>query len=59
MKITFLAAIAIAAAAIDSNTRRGRLDIGAAKGAIRGELSQYLFKVTRRNPMIIPVINEV
>ena len=50
---------AIAAAAIDSNTRRGRLDIGAAKGAIRGELSQYLFKVTRRNPMIIPVINEV
>ncbi len=50
---------AIAAAAIDSNQRRGRLDIGAAKGAIRGELSQYLFKVTKRSPMIIPVINEV
>ena len=50
---------AIAAAAIDSAQHRGRLDIGAAKGAIRGELAQYLFKVTKRSPMIIPVINEV
>ena len=50
---------AIAAADIDSAQHRGRLDIGAAKGAIRGELAQYLFKVTKRSPMIIPVINEV
>ena len=50
---------AIAANAIDGAVHRGRFDLGAAKGAIRGELSQYLFKVTKRSPMIIPVINEV
>jgi len=49
----------IAMNAIENTMRRGRLDYGAIKAAVKGDLSQYLYKVTRRNPMILPVINEV
>ena len=49
----------VAANAIVNSARRGRNDWGAVKAAVKGDLSQYLFKATRRNPMILPVINEV
>ena len=38
--------------------RRGR-DTAAIKSAIKNDLSGYLFKTTRRNPMILPVIMEI
>jgi ribonuclease J len=31
----------------------------AIKGAIKGDLSNYLYKKTKRNPMILPVVTEV
>jgi ribonuclease J len=41
-----------------SQNTNGR-DWNAIKGDIRDELSNYLFKKTRRNPMILPVIMEI
>ena len=38
--------------------RRSR-DIGELKGAIKSGVSNYLFKTTKRNPMILPVIMEI
>ena len=34
-------------------------DWAAIKGTIRGDLSNYLYKKTKRNPMILPVVSEV
>ena len=34
-------------------------DWAAIKGAVKGDLSNYLYKKTKRNPMILPVIMEV
>ena len=34
-------------------------DHSAIKAAIRNDLSAYLFKVTKRKPMIIPVLTEL
>ena len=31
----------------------------AIKGAVKGDLSNYLYKHTKRNPMILPVIMEI
>ena len=31
----------------------------AIKGAVKGDLSNYLYKKTKRSPMILPVIMEV
>ena len=36
-----------------------RTDWSAVKGAIKGDLSGYLYKKTKRSPMILPVIMEV
>lgn len=38
---------------------RGVLDWAAIKSAIKAELSNYLYKKTKRNPMILPVIMEI
>ena len=38
--------------------RRGR-DMGELRGAIKGAVSSYLFKTTKRNPMVIPVITRL
>jgi ribonuclease J len=38
--------------------RRGR-DIAELRGAIRGAVSNYLFKTTKRSPMVIPVITRL
>jgi ribonuclease J len=45
--------------AVDSVDTRYAGDWAAIKGAIKGDLSGYLYKKTKRSPMILPVIMEV
>jgi len=45
--------------AIDRCGRRRIRDYATIKSAIKNDLSGYLFKTTKRNPMILPVIMEV
>ena len=44
---------------VESCEGRRRTDWTTIKGTIKGELSTYLYKQTKRNPMILPVITEV
>ena len=44
--------------AATSGRRRSR-DDNEIKGAVKGAVSNYLYKMTRRNPMVIPVITRV
>jgi ribonuclease J len=45
--------------AIDRCHRKNIRDYATLKTAIKNDLSGYLFKTTKRNPMILPVIMEV
>ena len=45
--------------AIDRCSRKHIRDYATLKSAIKNDLSGYLFKTTKRNPMILPVIMEV
>ena len=45
--------------ALESCIAKGLLDWTAIKGAIKNDLSGYLYKKTKRNPMILPVIMEI
>ena len=49
----------VALEALEKSQRANRWDWNAVKGDIRDELSNYLFRKTKRNPMILPVIMEV
>ena len=49
----------IAAHAIDRCQKDGVRDWSALKAGIKSDLSGYLFKTTKRNPMILPVIMEI
>ena len=49
----------IAMEAIDRCCRKRIRDHAALKSAIKNDLSGYLYKTTKRNPMILPVIMEV
>ena len=49
----------IAAHAIDRCQQNGKSDWSVLKAAIKNDLSGYLFKTTKRNPMILPVIMEI
>lgn len=49
----------VAVDALDASLDRGVRDWAAIKGELKGSLSRYLYKKTRRNPMILPVIMEV
>ena len=49
----------IAAHAIDRCVAGGSSDWSALKANIKNDLSGYLFKTTKRNPMILPVIMEI
>ncbi len=49
----------VAEEAIDRCRRKRIRDWSAIKSAIKNDLSGYLYKTTRRNPMILPVIMEV
>ena len=49
----------VALEAINSVDARYSTDWSAIKSAIKGDLSNYLYKKTKRSPMILPVIMEV
>ena len=49
----------VAIEAIDRCGRRRNRDWAAMKSAIKSDLSGYLYKHTKRNPMILPVIMEI
>ena len=49
----------IAAHSIDGCLCRGIRDWGAMKNTMKNDLSAYLYKTTKRDPMILPVIIEV
>ncbi len=49
----------VALEAIDRCQRKRNRDWAAIKSAIKNDLSGYLFKTTKRNPMILPVITEL
>ncbi len=49
----------VALEAIDRCSRKHIRDWTAIKTAIKNDLSGYLFKTTKRNPMILPVIMEI
>jgi len=49
----------VAMEAIDRCARKRIKDYSALKSAIKNDLSGYLFKTTKRNPMILPVIMEI
>ena len=49
----------VALEAINGVDTRYATDWSAIKGAIKGDMSNYLYKKTKRSPMILPVIMEV
>ncbi len=49
----------IAQDAFERATAHGSRDWAALKSAVKSDLSNYLFKTTKRNPMILPVIMEI
>lgn len=49
----------IALEAIERCTRKGVRDWATIKSSIKSDLSGYLYKTTKRNPMILPVIMEI
>ena len=49
----------VATEAIDRCWRKRIRDHATIKSAIKNDLSGYLYKTTKRNPMILPVIMEI
>ena len=49
----------VAMEAIERCQRKRVKDWTTLKSAIKNDLSGYLFKTTKRNPMILPVITEI
>jgi len=49
----------VATEAIERCQRKGIRDWSAIKSTVKNDLSGYLFKTTKRNPMILPVISEI
>ena len=49
----------VAMEAIERCQRKRVRDWSSIKGAIKNDLSGYLYKTTKRNPMILPVITEI
>ena len=49
----------VAVNALENCQREGSTDWAAIKSEIKGDLSNFLYKKTKRNPMILPVIMEV
>ena len=49
----------IAMDAADSVSRRRGRDDGELKGAVKSAVSSYLFKNTKRSPMVIPVVTRL
>ena len=49
----------VATEAIERCQRKGVRDWSAIKSTVKNDLSGYLYKTTKRNPMILPVISEI
>ena len=49
----------VALEALERCQRKRVRDWSAIKSAIKNDLSGYLYKTTKRNPMILPVISEI
>ena len=49
----------VALEALDRCQRKRIRDWTAIKSAIKNDLSGYLYKTTKRNPMILPVLMEI
>ena len=49
----------IAVEVLEDCQQRRQKDWASIKSAIKSELSGYLYKTTKRNPMILPVIMEI
>ena len=49
----------VATEAIERCQRKNIRDWSAIKSTIKNDLSGYLYKSTKRNPMILPVISEI
>ena len=50
---------AVARDAAEGRARRRARDDGDLKGAVKSAVSSYLFKTTKRNPMVIPVVTRL
>ncbi len=49
----------VAEASLEKSLGGGRRDYASIKGAVRDDLAKFIFKETKRKPMILPVIMEV
>ena len=49
----------VALEAINSVDARYSTDWSAIKGAVKGDLSNYLYKKTKRSPMVLPILMEI
>ncbi len=49
----------ISQAALDNCSMQGIRDWNSLKSAIKGDVSEYLFKKTKRSPMVLPIIMEI
>ena len=49
----------VAMEAADSVSRKRGRDDGELKGSVKSAVSSYLFKTTKRNPMVIPVVTRL
>ena len=54
-----LQAIAMDAASASTASRKRSRDDGELRGAVKAAVSNYLYKTTRRNPMVIPVVTKL
>lgn len=48
-----------AAEALTTRKRKGKSDDSELRGAVKSAISSYLFKTTKRNPMVIPVVTHL
>ena len=49
----------VASSAAFAALGKGGRDTGELRGAVKSAVSGYLFKHTRRSPMVIPVVNRL
>ena len=49
----------IAAFAVQSCRKRRIRDLSAIRMAVKNDVSNYLYRTSKRNPMVLPVLNEV